>query len=294
MININKFELVEELADITPLRSSIDISKRINIVLFSLVSILIITIKGLFAVEKPNKEELGSKPAEDANNIGKRETLHKTHSCRCGNFKDNRDGHIYKMVTIGSQVWMADNLGYKGAATLITDSNRWSELSDIDLDRAYCYYDNDSIGDDQCLYTWAAANVSCPPGWHLPSDSEWSELSDYLITNGYNWDGTNIGNRIGKSLSSKSGWYCHSCRGSVGNSPTQNNRSGFNALPGGNRNNDSGLFSSKGANGRWWSSTESHINRAYYRGLNFTREYLSRGISNKSSGYSVRCVKNAY
>jgi uncharacterized protein (TIGR02145 family) len=93
-----------------------------------------------------------------------------------GEFTDSRDGQVYKWVKIGNQVWMAENLNYE-------TPNSW-------------WYDNNSANGDIYgrLYTWAAAMNGesssnsvpsgvqgvCPDGWHLPSDAEWTVLTDYL------------------------------------------------------------------------------------------------------------------
>jgi uncharacterized protein (TIGR02145 family) len=110
-----------------------------------------------------------------------------------GSFTDTRDGHVYKTVTIGNQVWLAENLAYLPA---ISPSSAGSETEPY-------YYVYDYEGTDMAsaknnanyatygvLYNWTAAMVACPPGWHLPTDAEWTELENYLIANGYNYDGT--------------------------------------------------------------------------------------------------------
>lgn len=67
---------------------------------------------------------------------------------------DKRDGTKYKIVKIGEQWWMAENLYYK------TDTG------------SFCFY--------RCYYTWNTAQNVCPDGWHLPSDAEWKTLENYL------------------------------------------------------------------------------------------------------------------
>ena len=118
------------------------------------------------------------------------------------------------------------------------------------------------------MYNWYAVNTGklAPAGWHVPTDAEWTELEEYLISNGYNWDGTTTSNKIAKSLASKGGWKLSSGEGNIGNDMTSNNRTGFSALPGGFRGYN-GYFYSQGSYGYWWSATEGNASRAYYRYL---------------------------
>lgn len=205
-------------------------------------------------------------------------------------FTDTRDGRVYKCVTIGNQVWMAENLCYTESLTFAKTERAWAKLT-VES-KAYCYYRNRSSWGYGCLYTWAAANVACPEGWHLPSGSDWNELEEYLITNGYNWNGSDIDNRVGKAMASCEGWEKHFIEGSVGNDPSTNNSSGFNALPGGGRLDDYGWFKGVTRVGGWWTSMESGSDKAYYRNLSYKEDFLIRNDWNRSLGYSVRCIKN--
>jgi uncharacterized protein (TIGR02145 family) len=81
-----------------------------------------------------------------------------------GRFTDARDGKTYKTIKIGSQVWMAENLAFKA------DNGIWS-------------YENPSGSIFGYLYTWDAAIHSCPVGWHLPADADWTCLVKFLGTN---------------------------------------------------------------------------------------------------------------
>ncbi|MCF8352547.1 MAG: hypothetical protein K9H15_15370 [Bacteroidales bacterium] len=211
------------------------------------------------------------------------------------------DGNTYETVTLGNQTWMAENLNvthYPDGTAIphVTDNSAWGSLADNNTDDAYCYYNNNSSSEYSALYTYAAALNACPDGWHLPSDAEWTELENYLANNGYNYDGTTGGGRdkIAKAMATASGWSSSSTTGAVGNSdyPEKRNASGFSSLPGGRRSSSHGAFVSAGDIGYWWSSTESSSTGAYYRSLGYDYADVGRSYDNKSSGSSVRCVRD--
>ena len=94
-----------------------------------------------------------------------------------------------------------------------------------------------------------------PEGWHVPSGNEWIQLENYLIDNGYNYDGTTTENKIAKSMASTSGWNSSTISGAVGNDQTLNNRSGFNAFDTGNRIGNE--FWNEGHNLIFWTTDDS-------------------------------------
>jgi uncharacterized protein (TIGR02145 family) len=209
--------------------------------------------------------------------------------------QDSRDSQIYQYKTIGTQVWMTENLAYLPSVVGPgTGSNS----------KAYYYvygYDGTNVTAAKgttnynkygVLYNWPAALTACPEGWHLPSDAEWTQLEEYLITNGYNYDGTTTGNKIAKSMANYSGWNTSSTVGAVGNTDYSEyrNKSGFTALPGGFRS-DTGRFFNLGINGFWWSSTENDTNFAWLRSLNYNSHNVNRYYRDKERGFSVRCVR---
>ncbi|MFY0690217.1 MAG: BspA family leucine-rich repeat surface protein, partial [Cyclobacteriaceae bacterium] len=112
------------------------------------------------------------------------------------------DENDYSGVVIGTQVWMGENLAtskYNDGTTIpkVTDNTAWSNLTTP----GYAWYDNDSATNAPtygALYNWYAVETGelCPTGWHVPSDTEWTTLEDYLIANGYNYDGTTSGNKL--------------------------------------------------------------------------------------------------
>jgi uncharacterized protein (TIGR02145 family) len=153
------------------------------------------------------------------------------------------------------------------------------------------------------LYNWTAAMAGaasssanpsgvrgvCPVGWHLPSDPEWSVLSNYLINNGYGYEGS--GTDIAKSLATKTSWSESTIAGTPGKDPAGNNSSGFSGLPGGARH-ISGIFSGIGGYAYWWSSQRNNASDAWDRDMHYHGSGLSRGYFSKDYGFSVRCIKD--
>jgi uncharacterized protein (TIGR02145 family) len=206
------------------------------------------------------------------------------------------DGNIYHTVKIGNQVWTTENLRttkYNDgtAIPLVTDKNAWNYLTTP----GYCWYDNDKNNMNKygALYNWYAVNTGklAPKGWHVPSDEEWDIFEKYLIANGYNWDRTTEGNKIAKSMAAKTDWETATAPGTIGNDLTENNKSGFSALPGGYRVD--GDFRYIGGCGDWWSATKSSASYAYFRHLVYVTHYLDRyGHHRKSCGLSVRLLRD--
>jgi uncharacterized protein (TIGR02145 family) len=211
------------------------------------------------------------------------------------------DGNVYQTIKIGNQEWTAQNLrttkfNNGTAIPKVADSLAWYALTGP----GYCYYANttniDSINKYGVLYTWYAVGTKklAPTGWHVPADSEWDTLQNYLIANGYNWDGTTTDNKIAKSLATKADWGASSvAQGVIGNNVTLNNKSGFSGLPAGVRLNYA-AFTNKGFMGCWWSATEMQggMPFAYYRYLSNEYDYLDRIEYFENSGFSVRLVKD--
>jgi uncharacterized protein (TIGR02145 family) len=177
---------------------------------------------------------------------------------------------------------------------LVTDSAAWKALTTP----GYCYHNNttnaDSIKKYGALYNWYVVNTKklAPKGWHVPTDAEWDILQNYLIANGYNWDGTTTGNKIAKSMAAKTDWETSATPpGAIGNDLTKNNRSGFSALPGCYRGID-GNFYLCSILGFWWSATELDASTAYYRDLSYFVDILLKYNYDKRCGLSVRLVKD--
>src|ERR1035437_5349172 len=178
------------------------------------------------------------------------------------------DGHQYKTVKIGKQVWMAENLNVShfrngDPITEAEDAGAWSQAGQ-ERKPAWCYYDSNPVNGRTYhkLYNWYAVNDKrglAPKGWHGPSKLEWADLTDYL-------GGDNV---AGGKLKSTRGWE------SNGNGT---NVSGFAGLPGGYRN-DAGAFSDVGNVGFWWSSSESNTTKAWSRYLYYNGGGIYKGGS---------------
>ncbi|MCX6237285.1 MAG: fibrobacter succinogenes major paralogous domain-containing protein [Bacteroidia bacterium] len=194
----------------------------------------------------------------------------------------DKDGNVYHAVTIGKQVWMAENLKttqYRNGDPIpyVTVNTSWAALTT----GAYCWYNNDATSNKAtygALYNWETVkdkrNIA-PAGWHVPTDAEWTILTTFLGGKGL------AGGKLKETLTSH--W-------SAPNSDATNS-SGFTALPGGYRKND-GAFGNVSYVGGWWSSTEYSKTVAWYRYVDYSSSYVYSCSSYKNSGFSVRCIKD--
>ena len=243
-------------------------------------------------------------------------------SCPEAQTVTDHEGNVYATVQIGNQCWMRDNL-----RTTTSPSTGTYLIPAADADYTYTgkqarWYNNDSAMAPMnygLLYNWNAAvdtfntaygetsvNTSsghavsvtftghrrgiCPAGWHLPSDAEWTQLTDYVSSQSEFQCGGNS-NCIAKALASTEGWNTYTNNCVVGNDPSTNNATGFSAVPAGYCNGSS--FHNAGYSAFFWSSTHYIINYAYSRYLYYNRAYVDRGDSSyKNSGFSVRCLRD--
>jgi uncharacterized protein (TIGR02145 family) len=200
------------------------------------------------------------------------------------------DGNVYNTVTIGTQVWMAENLK-------TTKYNDGTAIPNITVDAtwlaatagAYSDYSNTPANSTIYgrLYNWYAVDNNattkvasnggknvCPTSWHVPTETEWTTLTTYL-------GGESIAG--GKLKETGTTHWLSPNMGAT-------NETGFSALPGGYRYNY-GTYIYIGIQGTWWSSTD-YSSVAWYR-------YMSSAVTNvysfsyfKPYGFSVRCVRD--
>ena len=188
-------------------------------------------------------------------------------------------------VKIGTQVWTSKNLDvstFRNGDSIpeVKSKEEWVTARS-NKQPAWSYYDNDEKNGKKYgkLYNWYAVNDSrglAPKGYHIPSDAEWTLLTDFLGGDGI----------AGDKMKSKSGWKKYGKKSGNGT-----NSSGFNALPGGYRYNY-GQFLVIGKLGSWSSSAEVDANDAGSRYLGYDVGYLCRGYSGEEEGLSVRCIKD--
>jgi uncharacterized protein (TIGR02145 family) len=188
------------------------------------------------------------------------------------------DGNVYHSITIGTQVWMVENLKVTKyndgtAISLVSSPVTWSSQ----VTGAYCFFDNDVLnkGTYGALYNWYAVETGklCPPGWHVPTDSDWNKLISFVGVSGgrlketgtVHWQAPNTG---------------------------ATNDTGFTALPGGIRTAD-GTYFFINQWAYWWSRSENNTGGATNNGVgyNFGDGFFGNS-NNKKMGYSVRCVKD--
>ena len=212
---------------------------------------------------------------------------------RAGTMKDI-DGNTYKTVKIGSQVWMAENLKttkYNNGDEIIkVTSDEWG-CNNESLQGAYCNYDDleSYVAAYGRLYNWYAVNtgILAPEGWHVPTEDDWEQLSDYLG-----------GESVAGGKLKESGIKHWSSPNSGAT-----NETGFTALPGGGRNYCYGFADVVGIYGHWWSSTERDesdaFGSAYGRSLRYESSSLERHYTKGGSDYyfkghwfSVRLIKD--
>ncbi len=184
-----------------------------------------------------------------------------------------------EVVTIGTQVWQSKNLDvvtYRNGDTIpqVTDRFAFGQLTT----GAWCWYENNSANGSTYgrLYNWYAVNDSrglAPAGYHIPTDAEWTILTNYL-------GGASI---AGGKMKSTTLW--------ANPNTGATNSSGFTGLPGGYRYIVEN-FNQIGWVGTWWSSTEYDANLAWCRYLYYMNGVVAEVFRIKTDGQSVRCIKD--
>jgi uncharacterized protein (TIGR02145 family) len=192
------------------------------------------------------------------------------------------DGYTYSSIILGNgQEWMAENLrttSYANGDPIpnVTDNTQWSTLTT----GGWAHYYNDSQNENPYgkLYNWytvADPRNVCPTGWHVPTDAEYTLLTDYL-------GGEPVAG--GKMKSTGTQYW-------LSPNTDATNESGFSGLPGAKRGDVGGFFTI-GDTGNWWSSSEFNLGSAWYRYLYYSYGNVNRTVYDKNTGFSVRCLRD--
>ena len=221
-----------------------------------------------------------------------------------GTFLDSRDNQLYTTVRIGEQVWMAENLRYLPGFPEPSNLNLPDDGSTTEP--RYYVYGYDGSGTEEnlgiasanlinygVLYNWPAAMAGaegsntnpsgvqgiCPDGWHLPSEAEWVQLTNFVRT-------PDIADAANKLKETGDDYWINPSLGTT-------NEFGFSARGGGSRQGTGDLYFNLRRLGHWLTTTEAE------GGIQFRAAWMQDDSpaggynqGNKDFGASIRCVKD--
>jgi uncharacterized protein (TIGR02145 family) len=210
------------------------------------------------------------------------------------------DGNIYQTVVIGNQEWMTENLKvshYSNGDPLLTDQTHTQWQSSTQ--GIWAFYDNDPANKEIYgkLYNFYATvdeRGLCPSGWHVPSDSDWQELIEYIDPSTWG-NNNNAGTKLKscRQVNSPLGGVCQTTihpRWDAHGNRYGTNEYGFNALPSG-AYTPGAAFVHKGSRAYYWTTTDAVQNQAWARIFIFSNKGVSRGQYHNFVGHSVRCIR---
>lgn len=183
-----------------------------------------------------------------------------------GSFTDPRDGEVYKLVTIGDQVWMAENLRYNPS----TDNAVAFDDDEDNVKKYGMLYGVPAIMEDRVV----------PKGFHLPSEEDLRQLMDFVEDKCDDED-------IAACLKSKKGW-------KYSDQPKGLDKFGFRLLPAGFQNEDL-LFRELGKSGSFWvADEESDDDELPFFEIRFDRPFNRNLLCFGEWGERryIRCVKD--
>ena len=194
-------------------------------------------------------------------------------SAACGDLVSH-EGYDYSTVQIGDQCWFSENCRYLPEVSPSIDGSETDpyyyvyDYQGTDVEAAKATENYETYG---VLYNWPAVMTEgiCPSGWHVPSDEEFTQLTDFL--------GAGV---AGYAMKSTTGW---------NNNGNGSNSSGWAGLPNGVK--DFSGFNISGSHGFWWSSSVSG-SESWRRVLNDSFSYVSRDDDNHLNGFSARCIQD--
>jgi uncharacterized protein (TIGR02145 family) len=215
------------------------------------------------------------------------------------------DGHTYETVQIGTQCWTKTNLrsakdrngnafingnaAFFGGFDATNDSVVYIPTQETwNVNNSLVTYNNSIFG---YFYNWKAANLVCPAGWHLPTDAEWTTLTDYVkMESAYacGVDADYIAKALADTTTAWKSFEDDPC--APGYAPSSNNATGFGAVPAGYYYNSS--LHDFGDYANFWSSTEYNGPYVYTCSLYYDYAYVDNYSNGKNLGFSVRCLRD--
>jgi len=229
-----------------------------------------------------------------------------------GEVVDPWDGKVYHAIRIGEQVWMVENFQrtyniYHQKIPNVTDNTKWADATTA----AYCDYENDPANAATYghLYNWATVKDrtflpftdSKGADWVLPTEYDFKKLESYLRRKKFNFDGDTIGYVFAKSLAGQAFWTTDDGLGSVGNDLSLNNRTKWNLLPGGYRD-ENGVFMELNNKAVLWSACSTIYDgdktiagvdstRANARVMSYNKATLDSVPQLMKRGISIKLIK---
>ena len=216
------------------------------------------------------------------------------------------DNNNYRVVQIGSQCWMKDNLRTKHYADGTTISQGSNNVFNLTTSVAHYFYPDGNSANATAyglLYNWKAAirnlgdastsNPSgvqgvCPNGWHLPSEAEYTQMTEYVQSQSEYACNPNYANYVASAFAANEGWSTSPIECAPGYNLSANNATGFSAMPAGQWAQDpSGMYQYASL---WGASGDSST--AYSWNLMMNHPYPVVSYDMSEWAYSVRCVRN--
>jgi uncharacterized protein (TIGR02145 family) len=207
------------------------------------------------------------------------------------------DGNTYSTILIGDQCWMAENLKtttYQNGTPIpnIIDNTAWSNL----VTGSYAWYNNDNSWKNiyGAIYNWYTVvdpNGLCPSGWHVPTNNDWTILTDFIGGTG-SLNGTKL--KSCRQVNSPAGGACNTSihpRWDQYSNFYGTDNYGFSGFPAGFRHNG-GEYTNIGTSTYWWSSTQSTSSKAWIRGLGYYYGSVDVMDVDREYGFTVRCIKD--
>lgn len=216
------------------------------------------------------------------------------------------DNNSYGVVQIGNQCWMKNNLRTKHYADGTSISQGFNSMFALTTSVSYFFYPDGNASNESSyglLYNWKAAvrNISsasnanpsgvqgvCPNGWHLPSEAEYAQLTEYVQSQSEYICNPSYSTYVAVAFASNEAWSASSVNCSPGNNPVVNNATGFGAYPAGQWAQEPSGINQYAS---YWGASGS-AETAYSWNIMMSHPYPIVSYDMSDWAYSVRCVRD--